>query len=91
MLAMGRALMSRPRLLLLDEPTGLAPLIVADLVRIIRELNQAGLTILLVEQNLRMALQVADDVYVMRGGTIVFHEPAEAARGREDKFASYLG
>lgn len=92
MLAMGRALMSRPRLLLLDEPTtGLAPLIVAELVGIIRELNQAGLTILLVEQNLRMALQVADDVYVMRGGTIVLHEPAEAVRGREDMFASYLG
>jgi len=92
MLATGRALMSRPKLLLLDEPTtGLAPIIVAELVRIIRELNQAGLTILLVEQNVRMALQVADDVYVMRNGEIVLHRPASELRDSDEMFASYLG
>ena len=72
MLALGRALMSRPRLLLLDEPSlGLAPTIVQQLGRIIRELNVAGTTILLVEQNARMALRLAHRAYVMGSGLVV--------------------
>src|SRR6185437_8348983 len=77
MLATGRALMSKPELLLLDEPTtGLAPIIVRELERIIRALNQSGQTILIVEQNVRMALAVADHVYVLRNGGIVMDAPA---------------
>ena len=72
MLALGRALMSRPRLLLLDEPSlGLAPTIVQQLGRIIRELNQGGTTILLVEQNARMALRLAHHAYVLSTGLVV--------------------
>ena len=72
MLALGRALMSRPRLLLLDEPSlGLAPTIVQTLARIIRELNQEGTTILLVEQNARMALRLAHRAYVLSAGLVV--------------------
>jgi len=71
MVAIGRALMSRPRLLLLDEPSlGLAPAIVQQLGGIIRDLNQAGTTILLVEQNARMALRLADRAYVLANGSI---------------------
>lgn len=71
MLALGRALMSRPRLLLLDEPSlGLAPTIVQKLAQIIRELNQAGVTILLVEQNARMALRLAHRAYVLSTGLV---------------------
>ncbi|MBV9782905.1 MAG: ABC transporter ATP-binding protein [Acidisphaera sp.] len=92
MLATGRALMSRPSLLLLDEPTtGLAPIIVSELGRIIRELNAGGLTILLVEQNVRMALQVADEVYVMRNGEIVLHGAAAELQNSDEMFSSYLG
>jgi len=92
MLATGRALMSRPALLLLDEPTtGLAPIIVTELVRIIHELRDAGLTILLVEQNVRMALKVAEDVYVMRNGRIVLHAPAADLHDSDEVFSSYLG
>jgi branched-chain amino acid transport system ATP-binding protein len=91
MLATGRALMSRPSVLLLDEPTtGLAPIIVSELSRIIRELNRGGLTILIVEQNVRMALKLADDVYVMRNGEIVLHEPASALRDGAQVFQSFL-
>jgi branched-chain amino acid transport system ATP-binding protein len=72
MLAVGRALMSRPRLLLMDEPSlGLAPTIVQQLGRVIRELNASGTTVLLVEQNARMALRLADRAYVMSTGLIV--------------------
>ncbi len=79
MLAIGRALMSRPRLLLLDEPSlGLAPLIVREMAAIIQELNRAGTTILLVEQNARMALKLADRAYVMATGRIV-----KSGTGRE--------
>ena len=85
MLAIGRALMSRPRLLLLDEPSlGLAPAIVQQLAAIIRDLNRAGATILLVEQNARMALRLAHRAYVMATGRItrtgtgeeLLHDPA---------------
>jgi branched-chain amino acid transport system ATP-binding protein len=79
MLAIARALMARPKLLLLDEPSmGLAPLIVADIFKIIKEINEAGTTILLVEQNARQALKVADYGYVLETGKIVAEgEPAE--------------
>jgi branched-chain amino acid transport system ATP-binding protein len=92
MLATGRALMSRPRLLLLDEPTtGLAPIIVNELTHILRDLNAAGLTILIVEQNVRMALRLADDVDIMRGGEIVMQAPAAELQDSEEMFKSYLG
>ncbi|MBM3560698.1 MAG: ABC transporter ATP-binding protein [Alphaproteobacteria bacterium] len=92
MLATGRALMSRPKLLLMDEPTtGLAPLIVAELIRIVRELNRGGQTILLVEQNVRMALAVADYVYIIRTGQIVAQSEAAKLSDRDEMFKSYLG
>ena len=91
MLATGRALMSKPRLLLLDEPTtGLAPLVVAEITRILRTLKDAGQTILIVEQNVRMALELADQVYVMRVGRIVHEAPASAVRASQDVFSSYF-
>ena len=91
MLATGRALMSSPRLLLLDEPTtGLAPLVVAEITRILKTLKDAGQTILIVEQNVRMALELADQVYVMRVGKIVHEAPASAVRERQDMFSSYF-
>ena len=83
MLAMGRALMGRPRLLMLDEPSlGLAPLIVRDIFEIIVGLKATGVSILLVEQNARAALQVADHAYVMELGEITAQGPAVAARRR---------
>jgi len=79
MLAIGRALMAQPRLLLLDEPSlGLAPAIVMEMFRIIREVNQAGVAVLLVEQNVAMALEVARRAYVLEEGRIVAEgDPAE--------------
>lgn len=78
MLAIARAILSRPKLLLLDEPSmGLAPLVVADIFKIIKEVNQAGTTILLVEQNARQALKISDYGYVLETGKIV----AEGASG----------
>ncbi|TAM53296.1 MAG: ABC transporter ATP-binding protein [Burkholderiaceae bacterium] len=79
MLAIGRALMAKPRVLLLDEPSmGLAPIIVQDIFRTLREINQAGLTIFLVEQNVRQALKIAQRAYVIETGSIVL-----AGSGRE--------
>ena len=83
MLAVGRALMSRPKLMMLDEPSlGLAPLVVQDIFSIIREINRQGVTVLLVEQNAEMALQVADRAYVLESGKIALsgtgHELAES-------------
>ena len=73
MLAVARALMSRPRVLLMDEPSlGLAPLVVAEIFRIVAELNRDGTTIFLVEQNAHMALQVAHHFYLMEQGTVTF-------------------
>jgi branched-chain amino acid transport system ATP-binding protein len=92
MLAMGRALMSQPRLLMLDEPSlGLAPLIVADIFRTIGELKQAGVSVLLVEQNARAALEIADRAYVMELGEFVMSGSAKDISGDQRVVASYLG
>jgi branched-chain amino acid transport system ATP-binding protein len=92
MLATGRALMSKPRVLLLDEPTnGLAPIIVQELTRILDTLNASGQTILLVEQNVRVALAIADYVYVIRTGEIVMEAPAEKLSSSDEMFRAYLG
>jgi branched-chain amino acid transport system ATP-binding protein len=91
MLATGRALMSHPDLLLLDEPTaGLAPTIVGELMDVLRRLAQEGQAILLVEQNVRMAMSIAHRVYVMRGGRIVHHAAADEARDLEQMFKSFI-
>jgi len=92
MLAMGRALMGEPRLLMLDEPSlGLAPLIVADIFKIIGELRAAGVSVLLVEQNAKAALQIADRAYVMELGAFILDGPAQAISADQRVIASYLG
>ena len=92
MLAMGRALMARPKLLLLDEPSmGLAPLLVQEIFDIVRNINAAGTTILLVEQNANMALQVADRAYVMETGVIVTSGAADELSQSDDIKRAYLG
>ncbi|HEY3078274.1 MAG TPA: ABC transporter ATP-binding protein [Chloroflexota bacterium] len=92
MLAIGRALMSRPTVLLLDEPSmGLAPILVETIFGVIREINQQGTTILLVEQNALMALTVADRGYVLQTGQIVLHDSAEALQRNESVRKAYLG
>jgi branched-chain amino acid transport system ATP-binding protein len=92
MLAIGRALMSRPRVLLLDEPSmGLAPVLVEQIFEIIREINQQGITILLVEQNARMALSIAHRGYVLETGRIVLSGPGPQLAGDPMVKAAYLG
>jgi branched-chain amino acid transport system ATP-binding protein len=92
MLAIARALMSRPRLLLLDEPSlGLAPLIVRDIFAIIRDLHAAGVTILLVEQNASLALQIADRAYVLEAGRLTIAGPAAELLTDERVRRAYLG
>ena len=92
MLAVGRALMAKPKLLMLDEPSlGLAPLIVREIFRIIDELRRRGVSILLVEQNARAALQVADYAYVLENGSIKMAGPAETLRNDPRVIESYLG
>lgn len=92
MLAIGRALMADPRVLLLDEPSmGLAPVLVDSIFETIQELNRAGATILLVEQNARMALQVADRGYVLQTGEIVLSGTAEELRNNPMVQQAYLG
>jgi len=93
MLAIGRALMSAPKVILLDEPSlGLAPRFVEDICRVIRRLkNERALTVLLVEQNAALALEIADHGYVMENGRIVLEGPAEALRQNPDVKEFYLG
>ncbi|MBE3563505.1 MAG: ABC transporter ATP-binding protein [Hydrogenibacillus schlegelii] len=92
MLAIGRALMARPKLLLMDEPSmGLAPVLVQTIFSIIREINAQGTTILLIEQNAHMALGVARRAYVIETGRIVLEGPSEALRQSEKVRAAYLG
>jgi len=92
MLAIGRALMGAPKLLMLDEPSlGLAPLIVADIFKIIGELKQSGVSILLVEQNAKAALKIADRAYVMELGSFVLDGDASSVAADPRVIASYLG
>ena len=92
MLAMGRALMSRPKLLLLDEPSmGLAPLLIREIFSIIEDINKAGTTILLVEQNANMALSIADRAYVLETGRITLSGDAAKLAASEDVRKAYLG
>ena len=92
MLAMGRALMSRPKLLLLDEPSmGLAPLLVKEIFNIIKEINESGTTVLLVEQNANMALSIADKAYVLETGRITLSGTAKELESSEAVRKAYLG
>lgn len=92
MLAIGRALMSRPELMIMDEPSmGLAPLLVKDIFDIIQEINSQGTTILLVEQNARLALSIAHKAYVMETGEIVLSGLPEHLINSEDVKKAYLG
>ncbi|QDR83062.1 High-affinity branched-chain amino acid transport ATP-binding protein LivF [Sporomusa termitida] len=92
MLAMGRALMSRPRILLLDEPSmGLAPLLVKEIFSIIKDINQTGTTILLVEQNAHMALSIAHKAYVLETGRIILSGDAKELAASEEIRKAYLG
>jgi branched-chain amino acid transport system ATP-binding protein len=92
MLSIGRALMARPRILLLDEPSmGLSPVLVETIFRTILEINRDGTTVLLVEQNAAMALEVANRGYVIESGAIVMHAPARELRESEGVRRAYLG
>lgn len=92
MLAIGRALMARPELMLMDEPSmGLAPLLVKEIFEIIKDINSRGTTILLVEQNANMALSVADNAYVIETGEIVLQGTAEQLMKSEEVKKAYLG
>jgi len=92
MLAIARALMSRPKVLMLDEPSlGLAPLIVSRIFKILRELKQQGITILLVEQNARQALDVADHAYVLETGRVIKSGPAAELKHDAHIMQAYLG
>lgn len=92
MLAIGRALMARPRLMLLDEPSmGLAPLLVREIFDIIKDINSQGTTILLVEQNAHMALSIADKAYVLETGEIVLEGAARDLMESEEVKKAYLG
>lgn len=92
MLAMGRALMSRPKLLLLDEPSmGLAPLLIKEIFNIIVDINKSGTTVLLVEQNANMALSIANRAYVLETGRITLSGKAQDLAASEDVRKAYLG
>ena len=92
MLAVGRALMSRPKLLMLDEPSlGLAPLIIKDIFTIIQQIKDAGVNVLLIEQNAKAALEISDYAYVMETGNITMAGPGRALMNDERVKAAYLG
>jgi len=92
MLAVGRALMSKPKLMMMDEPSlGLAPLIVKDIFDIIKEIVRQGVTILLIEQNANMALQTANDAYVLEVGKITLKGTGKELLNNEDVRKAYLG
>ncbi len=92
MLAMGRALMSQPKLMMLDEPSmGLAPVLVEEIFEIIHNLHQAGTTILLVEQNARMALSIADRAYVIETGNVILSGDAKELMNNDSVRKAYLG
>ena len=92
MLAVGRALMARPKLIMMDEPSlGLAPLVVRDIFSIIRQINRQGVTILLIEQNANMALKVADKAYVMETGRITMSGTGRELLDNDAVRAAYLG
>ncbi len=92
MLAVGRALMARPKLIMMDEPSlGLAPLVVKDIFSIIKTINQQGVTILLIEQNANMALKVADKAYVMETGRITISGTGSELLSNDAVRAAYLG
>lgn len=92
MLAIGRALMSRPRVLLLDEPSmGLAPILVEQIFEIVREINKAGTTVLLVEQNAMMALAVANRGYIVQTGEITLEDAAAKLASNPKVKEAYLG
>ncbi len=92
MLAMGRALMAKPKILLLDEPSmGLSPLLVKEIFRIIQEINKKGTTVLLVEQNAKMALAIADRAYVLETGKITLEGTGEELSASEQVRKAYLG
>ena len=92
MLAVGRALMAKPKLIMMDEPSlGLAPIVVKGIFDIIKEINQQGITVLLIEQNANMALKVADWAYVMQTGNIVLEGSGAEIAANEEVKAAYLG
>ena len=92
MLALGRGLMGHPDLLLLDEPSlGLAPIILEEIYEVIREINKSGITILLVEQNISMAMKIADYAYVMETGKVRTEGKSEEVMKRENIMKAYLG
>ncbi len=92
MLAMGRALMSRPKLMMLDEPSmGLAPILVEQIFSIIKEMNEMGTTVLLVEQNAGMALEIADRAYVLESGRLVLSGTGKDLLGSDEIKKAYLG
>ena len=92
MLAIGRALMCKPKMLLLDEPSmGLSPLLVKEIFKIIRDVNRQGVTVLLVEQNAKMALEIADRAYVLETGTIKMEGPADELANNIEVRKAYLG
>ena len=92
MLAVGRALMSRPKVIMMDEPSlGLAPLVVQDIFEIIKTVNADGITVLLIEQNANMALKVADWAYVLETGTLTLQGEGAQLMQNEAVRAAYLG
>ena len=92
MLAIGRALMSKPKMLLLDEPSmGLSPILVQEIFSIIQDVNKSGVTVLLVEQNAKMALNIANRAYVLETGQVVMKGDAKELSNNEQVRKAYLG